>query len=69
MEWESRLEHLYPVELLVPPQLLLSVVLQLLNKDHKAKVYKGIVNIGYNAYNKTKNFSSEEFKLRQFYII
>lgn len=55
MEWESRLEQLYPVELLVP-QLLLYVVLQLSNKDHKAEAYKGIVNVGYNAYNKTKYF-------------
>lgn len=63
------MELLYPVELLVPPQLLLYVVLQLSNKDHKAEAYKGFVKVGYNACNKTKDFSSEEFTLRQFYII
>lgn len=48
MEWESKL--------LVPPQLLLYVVLQLSNKDHKAEAYKGFVKVGYNACNKTKDF-------------
>lgn len=56
MEWESKLEQLYPVELLVPPQLLLYVVLQLSNKDHKAEAYKGFGKVGYNACNKTKDF-------------
>lgn len=46
--------------MLVPPQLLLYVVLQLSNKDHKAEAYKGLVKVGYNACNKTKDFSSEE---------
>lgn len=60
MEWESKLEQLYPVALLVPPQLLLYVVLQLSNKDHKAEAYKGFVKLGYNACNKTKDFQFGE---------
>lgn len=46
VEWDSRLEHLYWVELLVPPPFLLSLVKQLSNKDHKVGVYKGIVIAG-----------------------